>query len=63
MAHNILKVFFGIRLCLYLFFESRPEKALNLAQNGSFFYLRSILAATFVTIAFIEFKYMPEFYT
>ena len=36
MAHNILKVFLVFACADILFLKNRPEKALNLAQNGNF---------------------------
>ena len=35
----------------------------NLLQNGHFFYCKLILVAIFVTIAMVEVKLIPYFYT
>ena len=63
MAHNIWKDFFGIRLCWYLIRKKTVWKSLEFSPKWQFLYFRSTLAAIFVTIATIDFKYMPEFYT
>ena len=50
-AHNILKVFFGICLCWYLFLKKLVSKSLKFSLKWQFLYFKPILLAFLVTIA------------
>ena len=51
MAHNILKGFFGICLCLYLILKKTVSKSLKFGLKWQFLYFKPILSAILVTIA------------
>ena len=50
-AHNILKVYFGIRLCWYLILRKLVSKSLKYGLIWQFLYFKPILLAILVTIA------------
>ena len=62
-THNILKGFFGIRLCWYLTLKNSAWKSLKFGSKWQFLYFEPILLAIFVSIATEKVKLTPEFYT
>ena len=56
MAHNIFKVFLGIKLCWYLILKKLVSKNLKFGPKRWFLYFKPVLLAIFVTKATIKIK-------